>query len=344
MSALFYALLAVVVLVCIALVGANPQLGLQTIFTAAIPYAAFAVFVGGVIHRIRNWAASRVPFRIPTTCGQKKSLPWIENDNLESPHNTLGVIGRMALEVLCFRSLFRNTKTQVTEQGEVRYGSEKFLWVAAMAFHWCFLIILLRHFRLFAEPTPLPVIWLQDLDAFFQVGVPEVYLSNLVILGGLGYLLWRRLFNPRVRYISLAADYFPLLLLFGIVISGMLMRYVVKTDLAAVKELTVGLVALSPKIPRGAGPTFYVHLFLVSSLLVYFPFSKLMHMGGVFLSPTRNLANNNRMARHVNPWNPKVKTHSYEEYEDEFRELMAEAGMPLEKPLPAGAKADEKQK
>ena len=72
-------------------------------------------------------------------------------------------------------------------------------------------------------------------------------------------------------------------------------------------------------------------LFLVSVLFAYFPFSKLMHLGGVFLSPTRNLVNNSRIKRHINPWNYSVKTHSYEEYEDEFRELMREAGLPLEK-------------
>ncbi|HDH57003.1 MAG TPA: menaquinol oxidoreductase, partial [Bacteroidetes bacterium] len=51
----------------------------------------------------------------------------------------------------------------------------------------------------------------------------------------------------------------------------------------------------------------------------------------VFLSPTRNLANNNRMKRHVNPWNYDVKVHTYEEYEEEFRDVMKAAGLPLEK-------------
>jgi hypothetical protein len=54
-------------------------------------------------------------------------------------------------------------------------------------------------------------------------------------------------------------------------------------------------------------------------------------MAGVFLSPTRNLANNNRMQRHVNPWNAPVKVHPYEEYEEEFGELMKEVGIPLDK-------------
>jgi hypothetical protein len=64
---------------------------------------------------------------------------------------------------------------------------------------------------------------------------------------------------------------------------------------------------------------------------MYFPFSKLVHMGGVFFSPTRNLANNNRMVRHINPWNAPVKVHTYEEYEDEFREKMIEVGIPVDR-------------
>ena len=56
-----------------------------------------------------------------------------------------------------------------------------------------------------------------------------------------------------------------------------------------------------------------------------------MHMGGVFLSPTRNLANNSRMRRHVNPWNYPVKVHTYEEWEEEFRDKMKAAGLPLER-------------
>ena len=74
-----------------------------------------------------------------------------------------------------------------------------------------------------------------------------------------------------------------------------------------------------------------MHLFLVTILLAYFPFSKLMHFAGVFMSPTRNLANNNRMKRHINPWNYPVKVHTYDEYEDEFRDLMKAAGLPVEK-------------
>jgi nitrate reductase gamma subunit len=109
------------------------------------------------------------------------------------------------------------------------------------------------------------------------------------------------------------------------------MRNVWKVDLLSVKQLTMGLVTLHPTVPAGIGSIFYVHVFLVSVLLAYIPFSKIMHAGGVFLSPTRNMANNNRSERYINPWNYPVKTHTYEEYEDEFRDKMKEAGIPVDK-------------
>jgi nitrate reductase gamma subunit len=112
-----------------------------------------------------------------------------------------------------------------------------------------------------------------------------------------------------------------------------MMRYVTKVDIAAAKQLTMGLVTLHPVVPEGIGTIFYVHLLMVCALLAYFPYSKLMHMGGVFLSPTRNMLGNTRAYRHVNPWNYPVHVHTYEEYEDEFREKMVEAELPVDKPL-----------
>jgi hypothetical protein len=38
-----------------------------------------------------------------------------------------------------------------------------------------------------------------------------------------------------------------------------------------------------------------------------------------------------RCERHINPWNHTVKVHTYEEWEDEFRESMKEVGLPVEK-------------
>jgi hypothetical protein len=117
----------------------------------------------------------------------------------------------------------------------------------------------------------------------------------------------------------------------GIAFTGILMRYFTKVDIVSIKELTMGLVTLNPTIPQGISPLFFIHMFFVSILLIYFPFSKLMHMGGVFLSPTRNLKANTREYRHVNPWNYPVKVHTYDAYEDDFRQKMVDAGLPVEK-------------
>jgi hypothetical protein len=80
----------------------------------------------------------------------------------------------------------------------------------------------------------------------------------------------------------------------------------------------------------------------VSVLLAYFPFSKLMHLGGIFLSPTRNLPADTRATRHVNPWNYPVHVHTYEEYEDDFREKMVDAGLPVDK-QPVETPSEEKE-
>ena len=325
-----YALVAVAVLLLVVSIGAG-GMGLEFLFGVVVPYTAVGLFLVGFIYRILKWARSAVPFRITTSCGQQKSLSFIKSENLENPHNLLGVLGRMALEVLCFRSLFRNTKAKLTDDQELVYGRDKWLWAASLAFHWSFLIVLIRHVRFFTEPVPAFVLGLQAIDGFFKIGVPILFMTGVVLLAGATFLFARRLVIPQVRYISLVSDYFPLFLIIGIAVSGILMRHVYKVEIVSVKELAMGLVSFQPIVPEGIGLVFFVHLFLVSALFAYFPFSKLMHLGGVFMSPTRNLVHNSRVKRHINPWNYEVHTHTYEEYEDEFREVMREAGLPLEK-------------
>jgi nitrate reductase gamma subunit len=322
--------IAVVVLALLPLFGVKMAHQTQVFFGVFVPYAAVAVFVLGFIYRVVQWGKSPVPFCIPTTCGQQKTLPWIKHDKLENPATTLQVVGRMLLEVLVFRSLFRNMKTEMKD-GKVVYGSEKLLWLAGLAFHWSFFFIFVRHYRFFVQDVPSVIKMMEGVDSFFQIGAPLFYMTDAVILGAVTFLLFRRVYLPQIKYISLASDFFPLFLILGIAISGILMRYIFKTHIVAVKQLAMGLVSLSPTIPEGIGSLFYVHLFLICVLLMYFPFSKLMHMGGVFLSPTRNMANDSRIVRHINPWNYPVHVHTYEEYENDFREKMKKAGLPVEK-------------
>jgi nitrate reductase gamma subunit len=305
--------------------------GVRPFLAFVVPYGALAILLAGLSWRVIRWSRAPVPFRIATVCGQQKSLPWIKAGWLESPSSTLGVVARMGLEVLLFRSLFRNTRARIDSGPRLIYGEAKWLWLGALAFHWSLLIVLLRHLRLVVQPVPKLSLLLERVDGFFQVGLPVLYATDIVLLAGLLYLLRRRLRDPQVRFISLFTDYFALFLLLGVALSGVWMRYFARVDVVAVKQLALSLTVFSPSLPKNLSAWFFVHLALVSTLAACLPFSKLMHMGGIFLSPTRNLANNNRMKRHVNPWNYPVKLHTYEEWEDEFRDKMKAAGLPVEK-------------
>jgi len=347
-----FSLIAVIVLFLVAWAGT--AVGLQVVFGIIIPYLALITFLAGFAYKVVGWSRSPVPFRIPTTGGQQKSLPWIKHSQLDCPVTNWQVIARMALEILTFRSLFRNTRMRLKEGSKLSYQLEIFLWVGALAFHYAFLAVLVRHLRFFTEPVPFFVTLVENVDSFFrleflypnfQFGLPGVFISGLALLAAVTYLVTRRLFIRQVRYISLASDYFPLFLIFGIALTGILMRYFIKIDVTAAKELTMGLVTFRPTIPEGVGSVFYIHLFFVSVLLAYFPFSKLMHLAGIFLSPTRNLTTDTRAKRHINPWNYPVPVHTYEEYEDEFREKMIEVGIPVDKmpvETPAAEPTEEK--
>jgi|SRR6056297_505066 len=324
-----YSLLAVIILGLIAYVGA--AIGLESLFGIVIPYLAILAFLVGFVNKVLDWAKSPVPFRITTTCGQQKTLDWIKPSTIDNPTTTRGVIIRMLLEILLFRSLFRNTRVEFKGE-KVSYKWVIWLWLFAIMFHYSFFVVVIRHLRFFVEPTPFFVNALETVDGMLQLGLPGLFISGATLLGATTLLLLRRILLPKMNYISRAADYFPLFLIIGIALTGIMMRYFTKVDVVKIKELTMGLASFHPGIPEGGvSALFYVHLFFVSLLVAYIPFSKLMHMGGIFLSPTRNLANNNRMKRHINPWNPKVKIHTYDEYEEDFRDKMKDAGIPVEK-------------
>lgn len=226
-----------------------------------LSYAASAVFLGGFLHKVYGYASTPAPMKIPTT---------------PAPVTKSGVALRLAGEVFLFTSLFKG---------------DKWTWLGGYAFHSAFAVVIFRHLRYFIQPVP-------DLMGYLN---PVGIWAGVVLSGAAGYLFLRRVYVDRVRYISSGADYFALLLIGLIAGTGLLMKFVIRTDVMGVKEFTLGLVTFSPAA-MPSDPMFIIHFTLVLGLMVYFPFSKLMHLGGIFFSPTRNQVDDCRERRHVNPW------------------------------------------
>jgi len=217
-----YSLILVLALVVIATLGAGAA-KMQTIFAYCVPGTAILIFLVGFVAKVIGWAKRPVPFRIPTTGGQQQTLDWIPQNKWDNPSTGPQTAMRMFLEIVTFRSLFRNTKLVLKhDDGKnpiVAYVSNKWLWLFAILFHYSFLIIVVRHMRLFLQPVPQVINAVEFVDSIFQIYAPTLYQTDMLILAGAGFLLARRLYDAKLRYISLVNDYFPLILILAIALS-----------------------------------------------------------------------------------------------------------------------------
>ena len=176
-------------------------MSIVTIAFTLLFYFAALVLIIGVGLRIRLYAKTPAPLRIPTT---------------PAPITASGVVVRMFFEVTLFRSLFK---------------ANKWIWIFGWLFHAALLLVLLRHLRYFTDPVWSWVALLQPLGAY----------AAFVMIAGLAGLWARRFLVDRVRYISSPSDHLMLALLIAIGLSGLGMKYVAATDIVAVKAFFLGL-------------------------------------------------------------------------------------------------------
>ncbi|MHB1051576.1 MAG: respiratory nitrate reductase subunit gamma [Thiobacillus sp.] len=242
-------------------------MGLSTVtmIYAGMFYIAALVLVIGLVYKIVDYSRTPVPLKIPTT---------------PAPTTRSGVIYRMAKEVVVFESLFK---------------ANKWIWVFGWLFHFGLLLVLLRHLRYFTEPVWF---WVDIIQPFGK------YASFMMVIGMLG-LLARRFLVDRVRYISTPSDYLMLVLLIAIGVTGMLMTFVVHTDIVALKMFFLGLMYFDVQ-PLPQDLLLLAHLAMVAFLMLIFPISKLLHAPGLFFSPTRNQVDNPRESRHIAAWAAKL--------------------------------------
>ena len=171
---------------------------------AALFYAATVLFVVGLALKIRRYAVTPSPLKIPTT---------------PAPVTGTGVALRIGREVVFFESLFK---------------SSKWTWLFVWMFHLALLLVLVRHLRYFQQPVWTPIVWAQPWGMY----------AGFAMVAGLAGLWARRFLVDRVRYISTPSDHLHLALLLAIGLSGLGMRFVAPTDIVAVKAFMLGLMRL----------------------------------------------------------------------------------------------------
>ncbi len=174
---------------------------MATVF-AILLYAATAILVIGVALKVRQYARTPAPLKIPTT---------------PAPTTTGGVVFRMFREVAFFESLFK---------------ASKWTWAFGYIFHAALLLVILRHFRYFTDPVWDVIVLIQPFGIY----------AGFAMMIGLGGLWVRRFAVDRVRYISGLSDHLMLALLVAIGLTGLAMKNVAPTDIIQLKAFALGLV------------------------------------------------------------------------------------------------------
>ncbi|HQZ46570.1 MAG TPA: respiratory nitrate reductase subunit gamma [Usitatibacteraceae bacterium] len=168
---------------------------------AGLYYAAAAILVAGLAWRIRQYAGTPAPLKIPTT---------------PAPTTGSGVALRLVREVVFFESLFK---------------ANLWTWLLGWMFHAGLALVLARHLRYATDPVWAWVAWIQPFGVY----------AGFAMLAGLAGLWARRFLVDRIRYISTPSDHLMLALLVAIAASGLAMKYVAHVDIVAVKSFIRGL-------------------------------------------------------------------------------------------------------
>jgi nitrate reductase gamma subunit len=216
-----------------------------------LPYLVVLTFVSGVVYRFRAW--SRVP--------QSRSMTLFPAAQGSAARNIFA-------EVFLFPTLFK---------------SDRPFWFVSWGFHASLGLVAVGHLRLVTASVDQMLLSLglsrEGLTAGSDALGPT---AGIVMLGTGVLLLLRRITTARVREASDASDFVALLLLLSIVVTGDLMRFGSGIDLAQARAWVGSLLIFAPAVPTD--PAFLLHALLGQLLIIYVPFSRILHFGGIFFT------------------------------------------------------------
>lgn len=224
-----------------------------------LPYITVTLFTLGVLYRLGRWAGARIVHNITLS-------PWLQS-NTE-------VAARIGSEAFLFRNLFR---------------FDIALWAGALLMHFALLNILGGHivgFGFLGEQFALiPGLGITpELSREMSDLLGTVF--GILLFVALLYLLIRRLTMEKVKQVTKPSDNLWLIYLLVLVGVGNIMRlfHSVHVPYEYVRDYIVALALFKPVVdlPLLDNGFFLVHYLLVQILLIALPFSKLMHLFGMF--------------------------------------------------------------
>lgn len=219
---------------------------------STLPYVTMAVFLLGMTWRISHWLKGAKTEIRPFLVASPK--PGIWKDALA--------------EICVFRSLFK---------------TDRKLWASTWVLHVCIVLLLAGHLRAVVELGFLIDLFRMDPAGFSRAADLAGKAVGVVVGTAALCLLARRLLAPAVREISTIEDYLVLVLLLLVVLSGLALRFAAEFDLNASRAYFRAILSLEPAaVPRH--PLFLLHFVLGQVLVMTIPFTKFMHMPGVFIS------------------------------------------------------------
>jgi nitrate reductase gamma subunit len=180
-----------------------------------------------------------------------------------------GTFWNVIKESLLFPSLFKG---------------DKMLWSFAWIFHATLALIVVGHIRVF---TDFPKLWAALGINADRMSAISGGAAGLIIMFFAILLLLRRASINRVREVTNFSDILALLLVVAILVTGNWMRFGEHFDLATTRVYFYQLFTFS--LAASSLPTagmFLVHFLLAQVLIMFIPFSKIMHFGGIFFTQT----------------------------------------------------------
>jgi nitrate reductase gamma subunit len=167
------------------------------------------------------------------------------------------------------------------------WRKSKIFWLVIMAFHVAFLLLILGHLELIKDFRIIQVI---PHEVFLGAGWVGIVLTVTTL-----YFLMRRFSSP-VRQISIPEDYILLILLFLTIVFGSHMHLAARysesgfdIQVEDYRAYLSSIFAFKPAIPEEISDSphyimLVIHIFLANLVMIFFPFSKMIHSVFVFVA------------------------------------------------------------